>query len=136
MNHKWKILLNDNPIFLETWLSVLTHFSKAFGVHIWPVAAQITLSCNKWKSVTIFIFLISKIAYNSDRSADTSGIVLQNLRQEAFLSSFSLSWGQTFLKVTALFLMYPKLLLPRRQFFIIQHNFNSLDLAYLVNTWP
>ena len=136
MNHKWKILLNDNPIFLETWLSMLTHLSKVFRVHIWPVAAQITISCNKWKSVTIFIFLISKIAYNSDRSVDSSEIVLQNLRQEAFLSFFQSLMGQTFLKVTALFLMYPKLLFPRRQFFIIQHNFNSLDLAYLVNTWP
>ena len=96
MNHKWKILLNDNPIFLETWLSMLTHFSKVFRVHIWPVAAQITLSCNKWKSVTIFIFLISKIAYNSDRSADTSGIGLQNLRQEAFLSFLQSLMGANF----------------------------------------
>ena len=98
MNHKWKILLNDNPIFLETWLSMLTHLSKVFRVHIWPVAAQITISCNKWKSVTIFIFLISKIAYNSDRSADTLGIVLQNLRQEAFLSFLQSLMGANFFK--------------------------------------
>ena len=62
------------------------------------VAAQITISCNKWKSVTIFIFLISKIVYNSDRSADTSGIVLQNLRQEAFLSFLQSLMGANFFK--------------------------------------